>query len=145
VIDTSAWARQREPDVASRWEVAIRAGALAACPVAALEILASARDEPEFTRLSRALEVLPQAPVTVAACAAALAASGELGGSRRLPAADYPIAAAASERGFGVLHDDRHYDLLASVLAFPSVRLSDLPGAWGGLTSSGQADRGHGQ
>jgi hypothetical protein len=43
---------------------------------------------------------------------------------RRLPAADYLIAASAAGRGFGVLHEDRHFDLLATVLGFESVRLS---------------------
>jgi hypothetical protein len=43
--------------------------------------------------------------------------------SRGLPAAGYLIAAAAAERGFGVLHLDAHYDTLASVLGFASVRL----------------------
>ena len=46
-------------------------------------------------------------------------------GSRRLPAADYLIAASAAERGFGVLHQDRHFDTLATVLGFPSVRLTN--------------------
>jgi hypothetical protein len=27
-------------------------------------------------------------------------------------------------RGFGVLHEDRHFDTLAGVLGFPSVRLN---------------------
>ena len=94
------------------------------CPVVALELLAGSRDEAEFEALSGALAELPQAPVTTAACAAALAAAGELRGRRRLPAADYLIAAAAAERGFGVLHEDRHFDLLATVLGFQSVRLS---------------------
>ena len=62
--------------------------------------------------------------MTASACRAALAASRDLHGSRRLPAADYLIAAAAAERGFGVLHEDRHFDTLATVLGFPSVRLS---------------------
>jgi predicted nucleic acid-binding protein len=124
VIDTSAWVRQREPQVRPRWEATLEAGLLASCPVVALELLAAARDESEFAALSAALEALPQAPVSSAACRAALAASRELRGSRRLPAADYLIAAAAAERGFGVLHEDRHFDTLAGVLAFPSVRLS---------------------
>jgi len=55
--------------------------------------------------------------------AAALGASRELRGRRRLPAADFLIAAAAAERGFGVLHIDGRYDTLSSVLAFTSVRL----------------------
>jgi predicted nucleic acid-binding protein len=123
VIDTSAWARQREPSVAPRWAEAIQAGLLASCPVAALEILASARDEAEFEVLDASLASLPQAPVTETVCRAAVAASRQLQARRRLPAADYLIAAAA-ERGFGVLHEDRHFDLLAGVLGFESVRLS---------------------
>jgi predicted nucleic acid-binding protein len=124
IIDTSAWARQRDPQVAPRWAEAIEAGSLASCPVAALEILASARDDAEFDVLDRSLADLPQAPVTETVCRAAVAASRQLQARRRLPAADYLIAAAAAERGFGVLHEDRHFDLLATVLGFESVRLS---------------------
>jgi predicted nucleic acid-binding protein len=127
VIDTSAWARQREPELAERWAAAIQADLLASCPVAALEILATARGELEFDALQRGLAVLPQAPVTETVCRAALSASSELKARRRLPAADYLIAAAAAERGFGVLHEDRHFDLLATVLGFESVRLSAVP------------------
>jgi len=123
VVDTSAWARQREPDFVERWKATLIAGLIAVCPVAALEILASARNEEDFRVLDRALAALPQAPVTAAVCAAALSASRELRGSRRMPAADYLIAAAAANRGFGVLHLDGHYDTLAPVLGFVSVRL----------------------
>lgn len=106
-----------------RWKATLAAGLIAVCPVAALEILTSARHEDGFAALERALSALPQAPVTSSACAAAVGASRALRGSRRLPAADYLIAAAAAERGFGVLHLDAHYDTLASVLGFASVRL----------------------
>lgn len=124
VVDTSAWARQRQPQVVDRWTATIESEFIASCPVAALEILATARDEQEFEALERALAVLPQAPVTETVCRAALSASRELEARRRLPAADYLIAAAAAERGFGVLHEDQHFDLLATVLGFESVRLS---------------------
>ena len=123
VVDTSAWVRQREPGVVERWKATLAAGLIACCPVSALEILTGARDEDGFAILDRALAALPQAPVTSAVCAAAVSASRELRGSRRLPAADYLIAAAAAERGFGVLHLDAHYDTLASVMGFASVRL----------------------
>lgn len=123
VVDSSAWLRQRDVAFAGRWEATVRAGLIAVCPVAALELLASARDERSVDALDRALAALPQAPVTASVCAAALGAVRELRGSRRLPAVDYLIAAAAAERGFGVLHLDGHYDTLASVLAFASVRL----------------------
>jgi predicted nucleic acid-binding protein len=124
VVDSSAWLRQLDPAVRPRWQATLRAELLASCPVVALELLATTRDETEYTKLSTALDALPQAPVTASACRAALAASRELRGSRRLPAADYLIAAAAAERGFGILHEDRHFDTLATVLGFHSVRLS---------------------
>jgi predicted nucleic acid-binding protein len=124
VIDTSAWFRQRDPEVLARWDATARARLFASCPVIALELLAGARDEADYMRLAADFDALPQAPVTASACRAALAASRELRGSRRLPAADYLIAAAAAERGFGVLHEDRHFDTLATVLGFASVRLS---------------------
>jgi predicted nucleic acid-binding protein len=125
VVDTSAWVRQRDPNVRPRWEATLQAGLIASCPLVALELLAAARNEDEYTALAAALDALPQAPVTVSACRAALTASRDLHGSRRLPAADYLIAAAAAERGFGVLHQDRHFDTLAQVLGFHSVRLAD--------------------
>jgi predicted nucleic acid-binding protein len=125
VVDTSAWVRQREAAIRPRWEATLEAGLIASCPVVALELLAAARDENEHTALANALDTLPQAPVTAGACRAALAASRDLRGSRCLPAADYLIAAAAAERGFGVLHQDRHFDTLAQVLGFHSVRLAD--------------------
>ena len=125
VMDTSAWNRQRDPVVRARWRSTARACLLASCPVAALEIVTTARDESEFADLERALTALPQAPVTASVCRAALFASRALRGSRRLPAADYLIAAAAAERGFGVLHQDRHFDILATVLGFESVRLDE--------------------
>ncbi len=123
VVDTSAWVRQRDAAFSGRWNATLDAELLAVCPVAALEMLATARDERGFDALDRALSTLPQAPVTASVCAAALGAARELRGSRRLPASDYLIAAAAAERGFGVLHLDAHFDTLASALGFASVRL----------------------
>ncbi len=125
VIDTSAWNRQGHDRYRERWKATARADRLVACSVSSLEILGNARSEQEFAALDAALRALPQAPVNVAVCQAALAASRELRGSRLIPAADYLIAAAAAERGFGVLHADRHFDLLATVLPFESVRLPD--------------------
>jgi len=120
VVDTSAWNRQREPSVLASWEATFEADLVANCPVAALEILAATHDEREFAAVEGALSALPQAPVTGSVCRAALGASRELGARRRIPAADYLIAAAASECGFGVVHYDRHFDVLATVLDFES-------------------------
>jgi len=47
----------------------------------------------------------------------------------RLPCAESPPPlsdrGSAAERRFDVLHQDRHFDTLATVLGFPSVRLTN--------------------
>lgn len=128
VFDTSAWGRQRDPAVRARWLATERADLLVACPVAVLELLGSAPDEEAFADLDRTLTALPAAPVTRRAGMAALRASRELRGRRRLPAADYLIAAAAAERDAGVLHYDRHFDTLCGVLGIESVWIAE-PGS----------------
>lgn len=121
VFDTSAWNRLRDPSVLGRWLATEEADLLVACPVVALELLGSAPDEEAFADLDRTLTALPSAPVTRSAGTAAIGASRELRGERRLPAADYLIAAAAAERGAGVLHYDHHYDILCRALGIESV------------------------
>lgn len=129
VFDTSAWNRQRAtPGVSSRWEATLDANSLTVCPVVALEALASTRDDVAFNRFDAVFSALPQAPVTLAACTAALGAARELGALRRLPAADYLIAASAAQRGAALLHYDRHFDLLCEALGVESIWLAE-PGA----------------
>ena len=129
VFDTSAWTpRLRQPSVLPRWLATEQADLLISCPVVALELLGSARNEEKFAALDRTLTALPSAPVTRRAGMAALRASRELRGKRRLPAADYLIAAAAAERYAGVLHYDRHFDTLCGVLGIKSVWIAE-PGS----------------
>ncbi|HEY1688412.1 MAG TPA: PIN domain-containing protein [Solirubrobacteraceae bacterium] len=128
VFDTSAWNRQRNPVVFDRWLASLESGLLLACPVVALELFASAPDQEAFADLDLTFAEMPSAPVTDAACKAAIGASRELRGERRLPAADYLIAAAAAERGAGVLHYDRHFDPLCRALGIASVWVAE-PGS----------------
>ncbi|HEY7831061.1 MAG TPA: PIN domain-containing protein [Solirubrobacteraceae bacterium] len=128
VFDTSAWNRQRDPVVLPRWLATARSHRLAVCPVVALELLAGARNEEAFADLDRTLASLPPAPVTRSAGTAAIGASRELRGERRIPAADYLIAAAAAGRGAGVLHYDRHFDPLCRALGIESVWIA-APGS----------------
>lgn len=121
VFDTSAWLRRRAPGVLDRWELTRDRALLASCPVVALELLSGARDETAFNGLDAALRALAQAPVTRAACESALSAARALRGQRRLPPADYLIAAAAAERASGVLHYDRNFDILCPELEIESV------------------------
>ena len=125
VVDTSAWMRLGLHQTLPYWEILGKGDRLVCCPIAALEVFRTARDENHFKTLDKHLGALPQAPVTASVCDAALSASRELGGRRRIPIPDYLIAAAAAERGFGVLHADKHFDLLATVLEFESVRLPE--------------------
>jgi predicted nucleic acid-binding protein len=125
VFDTSAWNRRTNPAILPCWAATRDAGLLAVCPVVALELLAAARDEQAFRDLDRALLALAQAPVSRSAGAAALAASRDLRGERRIPAADYLIAAAAAGRCAGVLHYDHHFDPLCRVLGIESVWIAE--------------------
>jgi predicted nucleic acid-binding protein len=125
VADTSAWARASTPDVAPLWEAAARAGDLVGCPVVTLELLFDARDGVHVERVAATLGSLRDAPVTRAVTNAAIAGIRELAeqgsaGFHRVRLADALIAAAAAERGFGVLHYDHHFDRLATVLGFES-------------------------
>jgi predicted nucleic acid-binding protein len=123
VVDTSAWARQRHPEVSPHFRDSAQADLLVGCPVVALELLTTTRDSNEHDLLAKRLSSLRQAPVTQGVCAAALIASSALASANhpRVPVTDYLIAAAAAERGFGVLHYDHHYDTLAGALGFESV------------------------
>jgi predicted nucleic acid-binding protein len=128
VFDTSAWNRQRNPKVLPRWLATSEAGLLVVCPVVALELLATAPDEEAFRDLDGTLAALPGAPITRSTGATAIGVSRDLRGERRIPAADYLIAAAASERGAGVLHYDRHFDTLCRALGVESIWVAE-PGS----------------
>jgi predicted nucleic acid-binding protein len=125
VVDTSAWARASAPEVACAWSRAAQAGELVACPVVTLELLYAARDAAEVERMAASLVALRQAPVTRATTDAAIGAIRDLAargsaGPHGVRVPDALVAAAAAQRGFGVLHYDHHFDRLATVLRFDS-------------------------
>lgn len=125
VADTSAWARASDPAVAPQWRTAATAGDLIACPVVTLELLYDAPDREHVEAVATAIAGLRQAPITCAVTDAAITALRELAangsaGAHRVRVPDALIAAAAAERGIGVLHYDQHYDRLATVLGFRS-------------------------
>jgi predicted nucleic acid-binding protein len=125
VADTSAWARASDPEVATAWKQAAREDALIGCPIVTLELLFDAADEDRVERTAIALSAMRQAPITRTVTDAAIWAMRELAaqgsaGAHRVRVPDALIAAAAAERGFGVLHYDHQFDRLAQVLAFHS-------------------------
>jgi predicted nucleic acid-binding protein len=129
VADTSAWARASDSAVAPVWRDAARAGEIVACPVVTLELLYDAPDRERVERVASACSAMRQAPITRTVTDAAIQAVRALAakgsdGTHRVRIPDALIAAAAAERGFGVLHYDHHFDRLAEVLPFDSQWVS---------------------
>lgn len=125
VADTSAWARASNDEVAANWRQAANAGDLVGCPVVTLELLYDAPDRDRVEAVASALAGLREAPITRSVTDAAITAVRELAargsaGAHRVRIPDALVAAAAAERGFGVLHYDEHFDRLSTVLGFAS-------------------------
>lgn len=124
IADKSAWQQANSPKVRTAWAAALRLGQIAVCSIVKHDLLYSTRDVDEFRALDLELSALRDVPVTTSAQRAAIAAAAELAASgplhHRVPIPGLLIAAAAEEAGVGVLHYDRHYDRLSSVLSFES-------------------------
>jgi predicted nucleic acid-binding protein len=105
---------------------ALELGEICVCAVVRLEMLYSARSPHEYTAIEDNLSVFRELRIDAETILTAVAAHRELGqkGRHRLPIPDLLIAACAQQHQAAVLHVDRHYDVLAQVLAFESVRLA---------------------
>ena len=130
LADTSAWWRAAAlPDeLGSLFGQAVLDDRLWISPTVRMEILYSARTSAEYAALEAELDALRIVRNDRAVANAAMSALGELAsrgdGYHRVPPTDALIAAAAAEHGgVAVLHRDAHFDRLAEVLAFESVRL----------------------
>lgn len=131
LLDNSAWARAMDDRLAGkprkRFDAALTAGELWTCPPALLEMLYSARDETQFSAITRELGALMHAPLSDEAGARAVRAQAELaaapGVSHRVKPVALLIAAVAATNQLGVLHYDRDYDAISehTSLAFASV------------------------
>jgi predicted nucleic acid-binding protein len=105
---------------------ALELGEICVCAVVRLEMLYSARSPHEYTVIEDNLSVFRELRIDAETILTAVAAHRELGqkGRHRLPIPDLLIAACAQQHQAAVLHVDRHYDVLAEVLTFESVRLA---------------------
>lgn len=129
VADTSAWWRAASlpSDLGSLLQQALLDDRLWITPIVRMEILYSARTSSEYAAIELELDALRILRNDRAVADAAMSALGELAehsdGYHRVPLTDALIAAAAAEHGgLAVLHRDVHFDRLAEVLAFQSVR-----------------------
>lgn len=97
---------------------------LCVCAVTRLEMLYSARSKRDFARLEADLAEFRDLRMDAETFTVATAAQRDLAakGHHRVPIPDLLIASCAQQHGADVVHEDRHYDTLARVLAFNSVR-----------------------
>ncbi len=118
LVDTSVWARAGHPEVAKAWAQGLRRHELVSCGPLVMEVLYSARDADELSELLEELtEGMPYVDLDHSTWRLAFEAQRRMAAVapqfHRRPFADYLIAATAHQRGLGVLHYDRDYDLLA--------------------------------
>jgi predicted nucleic acid-binding protein len=116
LIDASAWARWRQPDVRDRLATAMADGELVVCLPFLLEVGYSTRSGPDHARLMGDLALLPRVELGPDIERLALRTQGELAavGHHRVPPADLMLAACAHRSGHGILHYDRDYDVIAA-------------------------------
>jgi predicted nucleic acid-binding protein len=96
------------------------------CPVTRLEMLYSARTPGEYVELDQQLDTFRQLRMDAETFDVAQSAQRELAerSQHRIPVPDLLVGACAHQHGAGVLHVDRHYETLATVLAIDVVEVS---------------------
>jgi predicted nucleic acid-binding protein len=101
-------------------------GEICVCAVVRLELLYSARNARDYASIEEALAAFRNLRMDAETILTAVTAQRELSsqGRHRIPIPDLLIAACAQQYQAAVLHFDRHYDVLADVLAFEPVRLA---------------------
>jgi predicted nucleic acid-binding protein len=98
---------------------------LVLAPVTRHEILSSARSPSDFRAVEEQLDAFRTLRMDAETFAVALTAHRELAvrSQHRVPLPDLLLAACAQQHGADVLHVDRHFETLTTVLAFRSRRL----------------------
>ena len=122
LIDTSAWieALRKEGSVEVRTRVAelLTAGHASLCPMVTLELWNGAGGESEQAKIRRLVDELASYEITVDVWNRAYELSRSCRSSGvTIPGTDLLIAATAQVYQVGLLHADRHFDLIAEVAA----------------------------
>jgi predicted nucleic acid-binding protein len=97
---------------------------LCLCAMTRLELLFSARNPQDYAQLEQDLAEFRDLRMDAETFAVARSAQRELAarGQHRVSLPDLLIAACAQQHAADVLHVDRHFDMLASVLEFQAIR-----------------------
>ncbi len=118
LIDKSVLARMEHARVRARVAPIIEAGEAATCAIVDLEVLFSARNHDDHSRVrTRRKLAYRRIELTEAIFERAIEVQGLLArrGLHRLPIPDLVIAAAAESEGMAVLHYDADFDTIAGV------------------------------
>lgn len=117
LLDKSAWVRGGAG--------LLEYGELSLCAITRLEILHSARSPADFATLEQDLGEYRDLRIDHATITAAESAQRDLAarGRHRVALPDLIIGACAQQHGADVLHVDRHFDVLAEIFGFRSIRL----------------------
>jgi len=115
LLDNSAWSRRIKPRAQERLASVVASKEAAVCLPFLLEAGYSARSAAEHDALIADLNLLPRADIGPEVERLALRAQSELAavGHHRLSPSDLIVAACAHRSGYGVLHYDRDYDVIA--------------------------------
>lgn len=122
LADKSALARMPNAVVRRRLAPLIEAGDVATCAMVELEVLFSARNHEDHSRVrERRALASPRVPLRDDHFARAIERQGELArsGRHRVPTPDLVIAAVGEGAGLVVLHHDADFDVIASVTGQP--------------------------
>ena len=119
-VDTSAWHRATNPEVAREWTRQLERDRLGICDQVRLEVLWSARSANDYEELAEELSGLHVIATDASAFQRALEVQRRLahvGGlhHRSVKIADLVIAASAEAAAATVLHYDADYDRIASI------------------------------
>ncbi len=116
LLDNSAWSRRFKPHAHERLTVAIASKEAVVCLPFLLEAGYSARSAAEHDGFVADLNLLPRVEMGPDVERFALQAQSELAavGHHRLSPNDIVVAACAHHSGYGVLHYDRDYDVIAA-------------------------------
>jgi predicted nucleic acid-binding protein len=117
LVDKSAYVRGVPADLAADDELCL-------CAITRFEILYSARSATDYAVLDEDLAAFRELRMNHETFAIAATAQRDLAahGRHRISIPDLLIGACAQQHGADVLHVDRHFPALASVLDFAAVR-----------------------
>jgi len=131
LVDTSAWMlARRVPQARELLLWAIERGDIAWCWPVRYELIVDARGPDGIAAVDRTLEGLREIAVDRTVQRGVLAAMRELAstgshGAHRLPLTDLTVAVAAQTAGLDVLHFDRHFERLGTLLGVEMLWAAD--------------------